>query len=422
MQSDFVNLEVKETKIKRLDIATPCATKRIELPLAKVNENTDVSKGNIKETPKEARHLCPACEKSYTTWHSKRRHIKNVHKMNPDQLIRSEGKPLIRSDIYNADEPQGKNESSLKTLAGSFRCTLCLETYKEIHDLQDHVKKAHPKVIQKEDMEIVNDQSYKNEPDIQSKVDNNDESQEENMKIECKQADETKKIKHSEEIEEDVEIEQSDESETESGTYSEIDDNKDELKGKNQLPNTLTGFYKCHSCPETFIKNNYLQGHIKKLHPAVIENEDLKIETEQQDETDIEHSIYSGIDNEHESLEKNEFPKTSIGMNPYKYKCGSCLETYIEIHDLQDHIEKEHPEEIEDQEEDMEIESEQPDETETEPDIQSEIDNNDESMEKNMIVETEQPDKTESFHMTQTQRTTEAEENIDPWEALCNFL
>ena len=62
-------------------------------------------------------------------------------------------------------------------------------------------------------------------------------------------------------------------------------------------------------------------------------------------------------------------------MNPYKYKCGSCLETYIEIHDLQHHIEKKHPEEIEDQEEDMEIESEQPDETETEPDIQSEIDN-----------------------------------------------
>ena len=86
-------------------------------------------------------------------------------------------------------------------------------------------------------------------------------------------------------------------------------------------------------------------------------------------------------------------------MNPYKYKCGSCLETYIEIHDLQDHIEKEHPEEIEDQEEDMEIESEQPDEIETEPDIQSEIGNNDESMEKNMVVETEEPDKMKSFHM-----------------------
>ena len=69
MQSDL-NLEVKETKIKRLDIATPFATKRIELPLAKVNENTDVSKGDIKETPKEARHLCPVCEKSYTFFNS----------------------------------------------------------------------------------------------------------------------------------------------------------------------------------------------------------------------------------------------------------------------------------------------------------------------------------------------------------------
>ena len=114
IQSEVKMMEQKESKIEQLTVETPRTTRSRQALLNKVIEDTEVSNNEIKETPKEARHSCPLCEKIYSSVYNVKRHIKKLHKTNPDKfeikpVVDSDTEPDIQSEIPNKVESTSKS-------------------------------------------------------------------------------------------------------------------------------------------------------------------------------------------------------------------------------------------------------------------------------------------------------------------------